>query len=77
MTTVKARFANDGDNLLTFVSGGNRDAMDLGYMNGSHVYDMSIAQFDKLTRLVNQDCDGSEIPYEIRPYGNGVRIYQF
>ena len=75
--TVKARFANDGENKLTFVSGGNRDVMDAGYMDGSHVYDMSVAQYETLMRLVSQDSDGSEIPYEVRPHGNGVRIYQF
>ena len=77
MITVKARFAVAPNNLLTFVSGGNRHVMDLGYMNGSHVYDISVAQYETLMRLVNQDCDGSEILYEIRPYGSGVRIYQF
>ena len=80
-TTIRTRFAfsrdSDGKQTLVYVDGGNKDAMDSGYMIGSHVYDLSPTQHAKLVRLVSQDEDGSEIPFEIRVAGSGVRIYEF
>ena len=80
-TTIRTRFAFSYDSnekkTLVYVDGGNKDAMDSGYMNGSHVYDLSPTQHAKLVRLVSQDKDGSEIPFEIRVAGSGVRIYEF
>lgn len=79
MTTVRfaKAFDSDGKEIAVFVDGGNRDAMDAGYLQGSYSVEMSDKQFARLATLVSQEQDGSEIPYEVRPYGNGVRIYEF
>ena len=79
--SVKVRFAHsedsDGNQVLTYVSGSERDAADIGYMKGSSLCDLSPKQYAKMRRLVDQAKDGSEIPFEIRAAGSGVRIYEF
>lgn len=79
MNTVRfaKAFDSDGKEIAVFVQGGNRDAMDAGHLQGSYEVTMSDKQYARLLSLLNQEQDGSEIPYEVRPYGKGVRVYEF